>query len=386
MKNALQLPWLDRFYIIRVATVLMILAIIAVRDMLCVNPAVYHPGLFLIGIAYPHLVQLLLGRFEGQRLRGRYSLLVDGFFAGAVMPAIAFSAIPCAVLVVINLFNWMALGGAYLAVLGTLALLSGLALSGAFVGFGIGAGNCVPADFLSSVVLLAYFLLVASIVFRYSTSLRKHCDELQVKKDAAEMSCRRAEQALMAVLPHSVALEHANGGVQQREMADATLLLADFALPGEKAGDIAKFQPIFRACDEILSRHGMEVVKTFGRRCLALAGKQAGPEDAMVAALEIVAFLKDHGMVSGAAGEPRGVRVAIHSGPVVAGLVQAEKANYDILGATVDELLALVEADGGGTVVISSAARKHLQRDWRLVSLPGTEPQPVFTPVEHGGG
>lgn len=386
MKNALQLPWLDRFYLIRVATVLMVLAIVTVRDTLCVDPLTYHPGLVLFGIVYPHLVQLVLGRFEGRRLQGRYSLLADGIFAGAAMQLMAFAPIPSAVLIAINLFNWMALGGAYLAILGILALLAGVGLSGAAAGFGVVAVNsCAPADILAYGILLAYFLVVAWIVFRYSTALRNHCDELQVKKDAAEMSCRRAEQALMAVLPNSVAADYANGSLGPQTMPDATLLLADFYLPHEEAVDISKLQAIFRVCDEILSRHEMEAVKTFGRRYLALAGKEAGPENALVAALEIVAFLRDHEMVSDLSDAPCGICLAIHSGPVVAGLVQAEKFSYDVLGPTVDEVTALVEKRSAATILISAAARARLQRNWRLAPLPGGDEQSVFTPVEHGG-
>lgn len=386
MKNTPQLPWLDRFYLIRVVMVLMILAVIAVRETFCADPATYYPGLFLFGAAYPHLVQLVLGRFEGRRLRGRYSLLADGFFAGAVMPAIAFGAIPCAVLLVVNLFNWMALGGVFLTALGLAAMLVGLGFSGALVGFGVAGNGCVAADYLSYGVLLAYFLLVAAIVFRYSTALRRHCDELQVRKDAAEMGAKRAERALMAVLPAYAALEHADGGgVSTTALADATLLLADFALPQEEVADIRKLEAIFGACDEILSRHAIEGVKTFGRRYLAVAAKQAGPENALVAALEIIAFLTDHGMVPGASDKPCRVRIAIHCGPVVAGLIQAEKFSYDVIGATVDELVALVDEDGTAAIRISAAARSRLQRDWRLVPLPGNRPQPVFTPVEHGG-
>lgn len=386
MKNALSLSRLDHFYLVRVSTVLMILAIIAVHDTACLNPSAYHPVLFLFGVAYPHFVQLAAGRLDGRQFRSRYSFLVDGFFAGAAIPVLSFSPIAATVLATINLFNWVALGGAYLSMLGIVALLAGLGLSGMVEGFSVAGNVCIAVDRMSCGVLLAYFLLVGGTVFCRSTTLQKFCDELQARKDAAEMSWRRAELALMAVLPHGVATEHGNGDIVPRVIGDATLLLADFALAYEEdVGDIGRLHAIFSACDEILARHGLESVKTFGRRYLAITSGQAGPENALVAALEIIAFLKDHGVASNPSKEVCSPHVAIHSGPVVAGLVQPEKFSYDLFGSTVDEIAELVETSATASVLISAAARKRLQRDWRLAPLPrGNGLQAVFTPVEHG--
>lgn len=367
-----------QFYFLRVATVVMVLGAVAARDAVCGETADYPLGLFLLGLLYPHLLQVAVGRIEGRHDRRPYSLLADGFFAGVAMPAFGFGLAPCVVLLAINLFNWLAVGGVRFILPGGALMLAGLGVSGAWSAFGADSKTCVAADISSYAILLLYLVAVGVLVHKRAVCLQQRCDDLLVAKDAAEIGWQRAERALIAVLPPSVAPLAAGGGVATRHVAEATLLLADFAGAGGRDGHIAQQRVIFDACDEILARHGLEMVKTFGRRWLAMAGEAAGPEAAVAAALEISAFLQDHEAAAG-------VRLVIHCGPAEAGLVQAEKFNYDVIGPAVDELLALAALPTEAKVVISAAAKDRLQRAWRLAPLPGAGTLAAFTPAEHGG-
>ncbi len=380
------LPWASRFYFIRVILVGMVLAIIVVTLMFSASLKLkgFHVFLLLFGLIYPHLFHLLLGRFEGRRLRGNINLLIDGFFAGAVMPAIAFSVVPSLVIVVINLFNLVAIGGVFLAVIGAIAMLVGIVISGMFMGYDmVGSARVPEADILAFGLLLTYFFLVAWVVYRYAGALQRKCIEFQAQKNIAEIGSLRAKRALLAVLPPSVARElQAQGEVKQHLHEDATLLLAEFSLVQGQTSQINDLSDAFRTCDEIFTRHGLESVKTSGRRYLAIASKQSGPDEALSAAQEFLAFLQNHGKLDPEAKELNSVRFFIHCGSVEAGLVQVEKLNYDVVGRVVDEVYALSVCLWQAQVLVTLAARERLRRDWSLEPVTASGPQQVFALVD----
>ena len=158
------------FYFIRIILVGMVLGIVLVAAK---HAGFTLPNIFLLlfGFTYPHLCRLFVGELEGQSRRGHINLLVDGFYVGAVMPAIGFATLPCLVMFVINLFNWMAIGGPLLTALGGLVMLIGLVISGTFSRYAYSLDLQDPmVDLLAYGLLLAYFFLVSLVVYRYASA------------------------------------------------------------------------------------------------------------------------------------------------------------------------------------------------------------------------
>lgn len=365
------------FYIIRIILIGMVLGIVLVTTRYT-GFTLVNVFLLLFGAAYPHVCRLFLGAREGRQRRGNINLLIDGFYVGAVMPAIGFATLPCLVMFVINLFNWMAIGGPLLTAFGGLVMLVGLVISGAFSRYAHGLDIQDPTlDLLAYCLLLAYFFLTSGVIFRHASSLQRRCVELQAQKNAAEIGNRRAERALLAVLPPIAARElRTQGVIATRQLDGATLLLADFAQA--HLGELAEY---FRACDEIFTRHGLERVKTSNHRYLAVSDKEDGSDAALAAAKELQTHLRNHGAAGNAA-----VRIYIHRGAVESGLVQAEHFNYDLVGEAVDALHALAHnpwpADAG--ILLTAAARDHLQGNQELVALAGAGDSTLFAPGAPG--
>ena len=121
----------------------------------------------------------------------------------------------------------------------------------------------------------------------------------------------------------------------------------------------------FSAFDDIVARHGLEKLKTIGDAYMCASGlpkkSQTHAIDACAAALDI----RDHmGRVNDARdkmGLPRWeIRIGLHTGGVIAGVVGKSKFEYDIWGDAVN-VAALMEANAEpGQIILSDNTLGHV--------------------------
>ena len=177
----------------------------------------------------------------------------------------------------------------------------------------------------------------------------------------------RSEELLLNILPGEVADELKEKGEAEARLIDqVTVLFTDFkgftamsevVTPRQLVKDLHE---CFSAFDRICEVHGLEKIKTIGDAYMAAGGlpvpNATHALDTVKAALEIRDFIAEGKTHKMAAGLPYfEVRIGIHTGPVVAGIVGVKKFSYDIWGDTVNTASRMESSGAVGEVNISEA-------------------------------
>ena len=207
-------------------------------------------------------------------------------------------------------------------------------------------------------------MVVVGGILAYTGSLRR---TVRIRTRQLRREKERSEDLLNNILPAEVAEELKQKGSADAVYLDqATILFTDFkeftqiSERLEAAELVAELNVCFKAFDRIVERHGLEKIKTIGDAYLAAGGLPkrsiGAPRKAVLAALEMQDFMKQHKAEREAAGKPCfEMRVGIHTGPVVAGIVGVKKFQYDIWGDTVETAHRMESECIVGQVNISEA-------------------------------
>jgi class 3 adenylate cyclase/lipopolysaccharide biosynthesis regulator YciM len=177
---------------------------------------------------------------------------------------------------------------------------------------------------------------------------------------------KRSDELLLNILPEEVAEELKEKGEAEAKLFDeVSVLFTDFKgftamseklTPKELVRDIHE---CFSAFDRIMEKYGIEKIKTIGDAYMAAGGIPVPSEthalNIVDAAFEIRQFIEDGKARKIAEGLPFfEIRIGIHTGPVVAGIVGVKKFAYDIWGDTVNTASRMESSGAPGKVNISS--------------------------------
>ena len=180
-----------------------------------------------------------------------------------------------------------------------------------------------------------------------------------------EAEKKRADDLLHATLPAAAVHElKSTNSVRPRRFEDVGVLFCDVVdfttycdrHPAETV--VSHLQDIVQAFEVIATKHGLEKIKTVGDAFMATAGLMQYVEDPAIAsvraAFEMVETMKTHS--SG-----WDVRVGIHMGPLVGGVIGQKNYSFDIWGDTVNIASRIVGQAAPGSVLVSAAVWRNLR-------------------------
>ncbi len=213
-----------------------------------------------------------------------------------------------------------------------------------------------------------FILLIAGGLWSRLRFTKKAKAAIQIEKDISE-------ELLLNILPEEVAKELKEKGAADAQLIEqVTVIFTDFKgftamseqlSPKELVADL---HACFSEFDKVCEQHGIEKIKTIGDAYMAAGGlptpNQTHPTDVVKAALEMAEVVKREKADKIAANKPFfEVRIGVHTGPVVAGIVGVKKFQYDIWGDTVNTANRMESSGQEGKVNISHTTYELLKDD-----------------------
>lgn len=211
-------------------------------------------------------------------------------------------------------------------------------------GIELGAEDYLPKSF-DPVLLRA----------RIQASLEKKRlrDQEQAFMRELQLEREKSEQLLLNILPAPVAARlKQTHGIIADNFGDVSVMFVDIvdftplATRMPPAEMINLLNAIFSTFDALVDRHGVEKIKTSGDAYMVVGGLSIPCSDHLERiaelALDVVASVSQFVRTDG---DPFHLRVGIHAGPVVAGVIGMKKFAYDLWGDTVN-IASRMESQG----------------------------------------
>lgn len=173
---------------------------------------------------------------------------------------------------------------------------------------------------------------------------------------------KKSDELLLNILPQEVAEELKERGTTEAKYFDHVSVLftdfVDFTKAGERLSPqelVDELHTCFKAFDQIISKYEIEKIKTIGDAYLAVCGLPHAVEEHAIKTVSAAIEIRDF-MVARKKEFPNksfDVRIGIHSGPVVAGIVGVKKFAYDIWGDTVNTAARMESSSEADKINIS---------------------------------
>ena len=230
-----------------------------------------------------------------------------------------------------------------------------------------------------SVVNILFTLNITAVTFLIFFLLRFFVNQNELVKEklkqeqillAAERE--KSERLLLNILPESIAKRLKDGEkVIANEHNEAAVLFADIVgftgISGHLTPDmlVKNLNKIFTHFDNLAEEHGLEKIKTIGDSYMVASGltelKKGHIKSMADFALAISGDIKNFSLDGR---QKCDVRIGIHIGPVVAGVIGTKKFSYDIWGDAVNTASRMESSGETGKIQISQKFYEHIKDDY----------------------
>ena len=234
----------------------------------------------------------------------------------------------------------------------------------------------VPFDKLELTVrvksILSLFKMIEGITYQ-AKELETQSSNLEMQKNRLEIEKNKTDELLQNILPYEIAEQLKNKGeVRAKKYRMVSIMFTDFKDFTKISSDLEPEEIIkelgvyFRKFDEITENHFIEKIKTIGDAYMCVGGlplrNKSNPIDVVLASMEIQKFMKKYNESRKAKGMTVWeLRVGIHTGAAVAGVIGTKKFAYDIWGDAVNTASRLETASDAGKVNISGVTYDYIK-------------------------
>lgn len=198
-----------------------------------------------------------------------------------------------------------------------------------------------------------------------TAEIQHHMEEVEVQKNLVEKEKEKVEKLLLNILPEDTAEElKTKGKASARHYRLASVMFTDFKgftqiaesmRPKDLVEELDRY---FVKFDQIIEKYGIEKIKTIGDSYMCAGGlpirNKSNPVDIILAGLEIQRFMEQDIEEKKAKGETFWeLRIGIHTGELIAGVVGTKRFAYDIWGDTVNTAQRMEAGGEVGKVNVS---------------------------------
>ncbi len=211
--------------------------------------------------------------------------------------------------------------------------------------------------------------------------IKQQKEEIESQRDAISIERKKSDDLLLNILPLETAKElKETGHATPRFYEMVSVLFTDFKgftfIAAELSAEevVKELDFCFNGFDEIIEKHRLEKIKTIGDAYMCAGGvplaNKTNPIDAVKAGLEIQNFMQELNQEKRSKGQSIWeLRLGIHTGSLVTGVIGKKKFAYDIWGDAVNVASRLESSGEVGKVNISGATyelvKDHFQCQYR---------------------
>lgn len=230
---------------------------------------------------------------------------------------------------------------------------------------------------LSLLIVGVIFLLIfGGMIWRNLGKQRRLNQQLEAQKQEIEIQKAKADALLLNILPEEIAHElKEKGFTEVKYFESASVLFADVQGFSQLAKELSPQELIkeldlcFSAFDEIAEKNNLERIKTIGDNYMCAGGvpnaNKTHPKDIVMAAIQMQRWMAEQHEHRLAEGKKYWkIRIGIHSGELVAGVIGKTKFAYDLWGDTVNTASRMETAGETGKVNISEGTYLLVKDDF----------------------
>ena len=201
---------------------------------------------------------------------------------------------------------------------------------------------------------------------------------------------RENQRLLLNVLPAPIAerLKKEAGLIAER-FDDVSVLFADIVGFTPLSAQLSPpdlldlLNRVFSAFDELAGQHGLEKIKTIGDAYMVAGGLPEPQPDHLASMARLALAMHESVRTIGHTSGPLSLRVGLHVGSVIAGVIGIRKFIYDVWGDTVNTASRLESHGTAGRVQVSEAVYRRLQDRFEFeprgtIELKGRGPMAVY--------